>query len=102
MANHTANTVQEHAHQEAGLSKEEQLYLSSISIFYESYKKGEITQKEMVEIEEKIAKKTGINNLSVYRINDLIIPPTRATIVLGEKEVISNEINKVRKLTKSG
>ena len=102
MANRTANTVQELARQEAGLSKEEQLYLSSISIFYESYKKGEITQKEMVEIEEKIAKKTGINNLSVYRINDLIIPPTRATIVSGEKEVISNEINKVRKLTKSG
>ena len=102
MANHTANTVQELAHQEVGLSKEEQLYLSSISIFYESYKKGEITQKEMVEIEEKIAKKTGINNLSVYRINDLIIPPTRATIVFGEKEVISDEINKVRKLTKSG
>ena len=102
MANRTANTVQERAHQEAGLSKEEQLYLSSISIFYESFKKGEITQKEMVEIEAKIAKKTGINNLSVYRINDLITPPTRATIVLGEKEVISNEINKVRKLTKSG
>ena len=102
MANRTANTVQELVHQEAGLSKEEQLYLSSISIFYESYKKGEITQKEMVEIEEKIAKKTGINNLSVYRINDLIIPPTRATIVFGEKEVISDEINKVRKLTKSG
>ena len=102
MANRTANTVQELVHQEAGLSKEEQLYLSSISIFYESYKKGEITQKEMVEIEEKIAKKTGINNLSVYRINDLITPPTRATIVSGEKEVISDEINKVRKLTKSG
>ena len=102
MANRTANTVQELAHQEAGLSKEEQLYLSSISIFFESYKKGEITEKEMVEIEEKIAKKTGINNLSVYRINDLIIPPTRATIVSGEKEVISNEINKVRKLTKFG
>ena len=102
MANRTANTVQELAHQEAGLSKEEQLYLSSISMFYESYKRGDITQKEMVEIEEKIAKKTGINNLSVYRINDLITPPTRATIVSGENEVISNEINKVRKLTKSG
>lgn len=85
MANRTANTVQELAHQEAGLTKEEQLYLSSISIFYESYKKGEITQKEMTEIEEKIAKKTGINNLSVYRINDLIIPPYKSDYCVGRK-----------------
>ena len=101
MPKQNENTVQNPVLQKADLSKEEILYLTSINIFYESFKKGEITEKEMIKIEEKIAKKSGINPLSVYRINDLITPPTRATIVSGEKEVISNEINKVRKITKT-
>lgn len=55
----------------------------------------------MIEIEEKVMQKSGINPLSVYRINDLIIDRNRATIVSKGKEVISNEINKVRKITKT-
>lgn len=101
MGNQKENTVPGHAHQEAVLSKEVQLYLVSISLFFESFKRGEISQKDMVKIEEKIMKKSGINPLSIYRINDLIVTPTRANIVVREKEVISNEINKVRKIART-
>lgn len=65
------------------------------------FKKGEISQNSMIKIEAKIVEKSGINPLSIYRINDLIKDPTRANIVVGEKEVISNEINKVRKIAKT-
>lgn len=102
MAEVKESTVQNNVLQRADISREELLYIESISIFFNSYKKGEISQKDMMRIEEKVAKKTGINPLSVYRIKDLIIEPARANIVVGEKEVISNEINKVRKITKTG
>ncbi len=101
MADPNKNTAQQAVPQRAGLSKEVSIYLTSISIFFNSFKRGEITQKEMLEIEEKISADSGINPLSVYRIKDLIIGPNRANIVTGEKEVISNEISKVRKITKS-
>ena len=101
MANQKENTAQEHVHQEAGLSKEVQVYLITISMFLESFKRGEISQKDMIKIEEKVMKKSGINPLSIYRINDLIVDPTRANIVVKEKEVISNEINKVRKIART-
>ena len=102
MAEAKESTVQNNAPQKVDISKEVSLYLASISVFFDAYKKGEITQKEMLKIEEKLVRKTGINPLSVYRIKDLIIEPTRANIVVGEKEVISNEINKVRKIAKTG
>ena len=94
-------TAQEAARKSTTLSKETVLYLNSIVIFFDAYKKGEISQKDMIEIEEKVVQKSGINPLSVYRINDLIIDRNRATIVSKGKEVISNEINKVRKITKT-
>lgn len=101
MANQKENTAQERVHQEADLSKEVQVYLITISMFLESFKRGEISQKDMIKIEEKVVKKSGINPLSIYRINDLIVDPTRANIVVKEKEVISNEINKVRKIART-
>ena len=101
MANQRGNTAQEPAHQEVELSKEVQLYLVTIALFYESFKHGEISQKDMIKIEEKVMKKTGINPLSIYRINDLIVTPTRANIVVAEKEVVSNETNKVRKISRN-
>ena len=97
----TEHTAQKAVPKNTTLSKETVLYLNSIVIFFDAYKKGEISQKDMIEIEEKVVQKSGINPLSVYRINDLIIDRNRATIVSKGKEVISSEINKVRKITKA-
>lgn len=42
-------------------------YLVAISPFIEMYKDGCITDAEFEEAEEKVAKKCGINPMSIYR-----------------------------------
>ena len=43
-------------------------YLAGVSIFIDFYKDGYLTDEEYKAMEEKIAKKCGINPLSIYRI----------------------------------
>ena len=41
-------------------------------LFLQSYKEGLISKEDYLLIEEKVMKKTGINPLSVYRLNDKV------------------------------
>ena len=43
-------------------------YLAVISIFIDFYKEGYLTDEEYEAMEEKIAKKCRINQLSIYRL----------------------------------
>lgn len=42
-------------------------YLVAISFYIQMYQEGTLTDEEFVEIEEKVAKKCGINPMSIYR-----------------------------------
>ena len=43
-------------------------YLAVVSIFIDFYQEGYLTDEEYEAAEEKLAKKCGINPLSIYRI----------------------------------
>ena len=43
-------------------------YLAVVSISIDFYKEGYLTDEEYEAVEEKIAKKCGINQLSIYRL----------------------------------
>ena len=44
-----------------------------MNLFLQSYKEGTISKEEYLAIEEEVMKKTGINPLSVYRLNDKVL-----------------------------
>ena len=48
-------------------------YLAVVTIFIDFYKEGYFTDEEYEVVEEKLAKKSGINPLSIYRfmLNDV-------------------------------
>lgn len=48
-------------------------YLNAMAQAKAMLKSGLITQKELTEIERKMAEKYNLNNLSLYRANDLIL-----------------------------
>ena len=48
------------------------IYLLTMCLFLQSYKEGLISKEDYLLIEEKVMKKTGINPLSVYRLNDKV------------------------------
>lgn len=48
------------------------IYLITMDLFLQSYKEGTISKEEYLVIEEEVMKKTGINPLSVYRLNDKV------------------------------
>ena len=43
------------------------LYILVMIIFIDAYKKGEISKKDYIKIEEKVVEKTGLNPASIYR-----------------------------------
>ena len=49
------------------------IYLITMNLFLQSYKEGTISKEEYLAIEEEVMKKTGINPLSVYRLNDKVL-----------------------------
>lgn len=47
------------------------LYMSAMSVFVPGFVTGEISEKNIIEIEEKVCLKSGINPLSVFRYSKL-------------------------------
>lgn len=62
-------------------------YMLSISNLKTMLDKGIITEKDFYSAESLLAKKYCINNLSIYRPNDLIKTPFRAMYIHSRKEV---------------
>lgn len=48
------------------------IYLMIMNLFLQSYKEDAISKEEYLTIEEEVMKKTGINPLSIYRLNDKV------------------------------
>jgi len=49
-------------------------------------REGLITEKDYIQIEEKMAKKYNQKETSIYRLNDLIISPFRVINIIQKKE----------------
>ncbi len=49
-------------------------------------RQGLITEKDYIQIEEKMANKYNQKETSLYRLNDLIISPFRVINIIQEKE----------------
>ena len=47
------------------------LYVNAMSVFVPIFVTGEISEKDIIEIEEKVCQKSGINPLSVFRYSKL-------------------------------
>ena len=47
------------------------LYMNAMSIFVPIFVTGEISEQDIIEIEEKVCQKSGLNPLSVFRYSKL-------------------------------
>ena len=47
------------------------LYMNAMSIFVPVFVTGEISEKDIIEIEEKVCQKSGLNPMSVFRYSKL-------------------------------
>ena len=47
------------------------LYMNGMSVFVSVFVTGEISEQDIIEIEEKVCQKSGINPLSVFRYSKL-------------------------------
>ena len=61
-------------------------YLNTMFQLRAMAREGLITEKDYIQIEEKIAKKYNQKETSLYRLNDLIISPFRVINIIQEKE----------------
>lgn len=43
------------------------LYMNAMSVFVPFFVTGEISEKDIIEIEEKVCQKSGLNPMSVFR-----------------------------------
>ena len=62
-------------------------YLNAMAQAKSMIKQGLITEKEFMKIEAKMAEKYSLNELSIYRVNDLIISNFRDIYMLETSEV---------------
>jgi len=68
------------------MDKESINYLNSMFQFRAMARQGLISEKDYIQIEEKMAKKYNQKETSLYRLNDLIISPFRVINIIQEKE----------------
>jgi hypothetical protein len=61
-------------------------YLNTMFQLRAMARQGLITEKDYIQIEEKMAKKYNQKETSLYRLNDLIISPFRVINIIQEKE----------------
>lgn len=61
-------------------------YLNTMFQFRAMARQGLITEKDYIQIEEKMANKYNQKETSLYRLNDLIISPFRVINIIQEKE----------------
>jgi len=61
-------------------------YLNTMFQLRAMARQGLITEKDYIQIEEKMANKYNQKETSLYRLNDLIISPFRVTNIIQEKE----------------
>lgn len=47
------------------------LYMNAMSVFVPVFVTGEISEQDIIEIEEKVCQKSGLNPLSVFRYSKL-------------------------------
>lgn len=47
------------------------LYMNAMSVFVPAFVTGEISEKDIIEIEEKVCQKSELNPLSVFRYSKL-------------------------------
>lgn len=52
-----------------------------------------INEKEYMKIEQKMAQKYSLNDLSLYRLNELLFFPFRAMYMIPRKEAKNDEDN---------
>lgn len=62
-------------------------YLNAMAQAKSMIKQGLITEKEFIKIEGKMAEKYSLNELSIYRVNDLILSNFRDIYMLESSEV---------------
>lgn len=62
-------------------------YLNAMAQARSMIKQGLITEKEFIKIESKMAEKYSLNELSIYRVNDLILSNFRDIYMLESSEV---------------
>lgn len=69
-------------------------YLNAMAQAKAMLKQGLINEKEYLKIEQEMAQKYTLNNLSLYRLNELLIFPFRAMYMIpNSKEVNHGENN---------
>lgn len=61
-------------------------YLNTMFQLRAMARQGLITEKDYIQIEEKMAKRYNQKETSLYRLNDLIISPFRVINIIQEKE----------------
>jgi hypothetical protein len=61
-------------------------YLNTMFQLRVMARQGLITEKDYIQIEEKMANKYNQKETSLYRLNDLIISPFRVINIIQEKE----------------
>lgn len=61
-------------------------YLNTMFQLRAMARQGLITEKDYIQIEEKMADKYNQKETSLYRLNDLIISPFRVINIIQEKE----------------
>jgi hypothetical protein len=61
-------------------------YLNTMFQLRAMARQGLITEKDYIQIEEKMANKYNQKETSLYRLNDLIISPFRVINIIQEKE----------------
>jgi len=74
-------------------------YLNTMFQLRAMARQGLITEKDYIQIEEKIANKYNQKETSLYRLNDLIISPFRVINIIQEKEWYYGEDKSINKAT---
>ena len=74
-------------------------YLNTMFQLRAMARQGLITEKDYIQIEEKMANKYNQKETSLYRLNDLIISPFRVINIIQEKEWYYGENKSINKAT---
>lgn len=74
-------------------------YLNTMFQLRAMARQGLITEKDYIQIEEKMANKYNQKETSLYRLNDLIISPFRVINIIQEKEWYYGKNKSINKAT---
>lgn len=74
-------------------------YLNTMFQLRAMARQGLITEKDYIQIEEKMANKYNQKETSLYRLNDLIISPFRVINIIQEKDWYYGENKNINKTT---